>query len=368
MTDLRVALTRAGDLSVPDGVNTYVLNLAAALAERDVEVNVVCGSNVGGVSVEGVDVQALSESNLNSDNSRRVLAWMNDGARALKRIQPDIIHFNGIVPVSVKGGKVATNHGLVDTSPSQRMYAKTLYNSYADFVICSTTAHKMELESLGVKTDKLVVISPGIETGEFENRSLEEREDALLFVNPFPNKNLETVVRSLKLIGELIPAITLYIVGEGDEGYLNTCMDLAEELGVRSSISHLGFVSRERLRDLLSMVKVVVAPSFYESFGYIVLEAMCSGTPVIGSDRITPDLLRPGFTRYAVAPEDHIALAEGAVELLSDQARWAELSANSLDRAKHFDNDVVVPQIIDLYERLSSGVRCGPPSLIRDNV
>lgn len=353
MTDLRVALTRAGDLSVPDGVNTYVRNLAVALAERDVEVNVVCGSNVGGVSVEGIDVQAISESNMNSDNSRRVLVWRNDGAGVLKQIQPDIIHFNGVVPVSVKGGKVATNHGLVDMSPSQSMYAKTLYNSYTDFMVCSTTADKVELESLGVKTDTLVVISPGIETGEFENRSLEEREDALLFVNPYANKNLETLVRSLNLIGEQIPSLTLYIVGEDDEGYLKTCMDLAEQLGGCSSISPLGLVSRERLRELLSMVKVVAAPSFYESFGYIVLEAMCSGTPVIGSDRITTDLLRPGLTGYAIAPEDHIALAEGAVELLSNKARWAELSANSLDRAKFFDNDVVVSQMIDLYGRLA---------------
>ena len=126
MTGLRVALTRAGDLSVPDGVNTYVLNLAASLAERDVEVAVVCGSNEGGVDVEGVDVHAISEKSLNSDNSRRVLAWMNDGADALKRIEPDIIHFNGIVPVSVKGGKIATNHGLMDTTYAQRLYAKTL--------------------------------------------------------------------------------------------------------------------------------------------------------------------------------------------------------------------------------------------------
>jgi len=353
MVDLRVALTRAGDLSVHDGVNTYVLNLAAALADRDVKVTVVCGSNVGGISVEGVEVHAISKSNLNSDNLRRVLVWMTDGTRVLKRIQPDIIHFNGVVPVLVKGGKVATNHGLFNMYSSHKIYSKTLYNSYVDFVVCSNTAHKEELESLGVKTDKIIMISPGIETAKFQNRSIEEREDALLFVNPIAKKNLEIVVRSLKLIREKIPAIHLYIVGDGDEGYLTKCMDLAEQLGVYSSISHLGSVSQERLRDLLSVVKLVAAPSFYEPFGYIVLEAMCSGTPVIGSDRITPDLLRTGFTGYSVAPDDHIALAAGTVKLLSDQNRWVEFSTNSIDRAKNFDNDVVVPQIIDLYERLS---------------
>jgi len=356
MTGLRVALTRAGDLSVPDGVNTYVLNLAAALAKIDVEVTVVCGSNVGGIGVEGVEVHAISEKSLNSDNSRRVLAWMNDGADALRGIQPDIIHFNGVVPVSVKGGKIATNHGLMDATYAQRLYAKTLYSSYTDYVVCSTTVQKEKLEvSLGIKSSKLVVIPPGIEIGEFTNRPLQAREDSLLFVNPFPNKNLETVIRSLKLIRERVPAITLYIVGQGDERYFKICMGLAEQLGVRSCVAPLGHVSRERLKDLLNRVKVVMAPSFYESFGYIVLEAMCSGTPVIGSDRITTDLLVPGHTGFAIAPEDHIALAERAVELLSDPTRWVELSTNSIDRAKNFDNTAVTPQMIDLYERLSKG-------------
>ena len=223
-------------------------------------------------------------------------------------------------------------------------------------MVCSTTAQREELEaSLGIKSSKLVVINPGIETGEFTNQSLQAREDSLLFVNPFPNKNLETVIRSLKLIKEQVPEITLYIVGQGNEGYFKSCMDIAEQLGVRKCISPLGHVSRTQLRDLLSIVNAVVVPSFYESFGYIVLEAMCSGTPVIGSDRITTDLLVHGRTGFAVAPEDHIAMAERAVELLSDPNRWVELSTNSVDRAKNFDNAAVVPQMIDLYERLSKG-------------
>jgi len=354
MIDLRVALTRAGDLSVPDGVNTYVLNLAKALAERNVEVSVVCGSNVEGVSVEGVDINAISEKSLNPDNPRRVLAWMKDGAETLRKIDPGVIHFNGVVPVSVKGGKVVTNHGLVDMSASQRMYTKTVYNSYADYVVCSTAALREELESLGINSSKIVVIPPGIETGAFERAPFEGREDALLFVNPFPNKNLETVVRALKTLRERTPSIKLYVVGHGDKGYLDNCMALAEQLGVRSKITPLGFVSQQRLRDLLKRVKIVVAPSFYESFGYIVLEAMCSGTPVIGSDRITRDLLMPGQTGYTVPSEEHSALAERATELLSDPARWTELSSNSLDRAKSFDNEVIVPQMIDLYMRLAS--------------
>ncbi|MGD2200584.1 MAG: glycosyltransferase [Candidatus Bathyarchaeota archaeon] len=358
MKDLNIVLTRAGDLSTPDGVSTYVVNLAASLARYNLDVKIVCGSNIGNIEIRGVSIHTLSESNLNSDTLSRVLLWVTQGAKIIHGIRPDIIHFNGIIPVPFNGGKVVTNHGLYEIPFPNKFYTRILYNLYADYVLCSTSIHKEELEkSLGLESEKIAVISPGIETEVYKNRPFEEREDAILFVNPYFNKNLRTVIRSLKIIRKSVPSVKLYIVGEGSWDYYETCLELAVQLNIRSHVHPLGTLPHEKLRDLLSTVKILVAPSYYESFGYVVLEALCSGTPVIGSDRITEDLLIPEVTGHTTKPDDHNAIAEHAVELLSDPIRWSLFSDNAQKNAERFDNKNFVLKVVALYERVLQGLR-----------
>ena len=59
--------------------------------------------------------------------------------------------------------------------------------------------------------------------------------------------------------------------------------ELIKKLGIQQDVVFTGFVSDDQLRQLYNMAEVFVFPSFYEGFGFPILEAFCCGAAVITS-------------------------------------------------------------------------------------
>ena len=53
-----------------------------------------------------------------------------------------------------------------------------------------------------------------------------------------------------------------------------------ERLGLGDQVTFLGYISRERLRQLFRFAEFMIFPSLFEGFGIPVVEAMASGCPV----------------------------------------------------------------------------------------
>jgi glycogen synthase len=89
-----------------------------------------------------------------------------------------------------------------------------------------------------------------------------------------------------------------------------------------------GQVDEDRLDELYARATVLVAPSLYESFGLIYLEAMRFGVPVVGCRAGgIPEVVRDGETGLLVEP-DRPAELLGAIErLLGDPTLRAILGA-----------------------------------------
>jgi glycogen(starch) synthase len=84
-----------------------------------------------------------------------------------------------------------------------------------------------------------------------------------------------------------------------------------------ASVHFLGAVSDETLNRLYQECDLFVAPSLYESFGLIYLEAMNYGKPVIGCTAGgIPEVVDNGVTGLLVEPETPVALAEAIVRLV----------------------------------------------------
>jgi glycosyltransferase involved in cell wall biosynthesis len=83
------------------------------------------------------------------------------------------------------------------------------------------------------------------------------------------------------------------------------------------AVQFLGGVSEERLNQLYQECDLFVAPSLYESFGLIYLEAMNYGKAVIGCRAGgIPEVVDDGVNGLLVEPEAPAALAEAIVRLV----------------------------------------------------
>ncbi len=91
-------------------------------------------------------------------------------------------------------------------------------------------------------------------------------------------------------------------------------------------VTFLGHVPDEVLRDLYATCDVFVAPSHYESFGLILLEAMDCAKPVVACAAGGPlDIVIPEATGLLVPPRDADALAHAILHLASSRETRIEM-------------------------------------------
>jgi hypothetical protein len=120
------------------------------------------------------------------------------------------------------------------------------------------------------------------------------------------------------------------------------------------AVEFLGAVSEERLQQLYQDCNLFVAPSLYESFGLIYLEAMNYAKPVIGCwTGGVPEVVEDGVTGYLVEPEAPAQLAERMVQILHSPTQLRSLGLAGrqrlLDRFTHVH---MARQFAELYRRI----------------
>lgn len=164
----------------------------------------------------------------------------------------------------------------------------------------------------------------GLDRDKFQNFNL-KREDYVLSVGTcIPPKGYDFLIRSLShIVIEKRPR--LVIVGNSsDEGWVNYLNKLADENAVDLTIQTM--ITDEDLVRLYNKAKAVVYSPYLEPFGYVPLEAMACGTPVVGVKEggIKETVLHKKTGLLTQRDEKDFA---AAIELLfDDEVLWEELS------------------------------------------
>jgi glycosyltransferase involved in cell wall biosynthesis len=145
-----------------------------------------------------------------------------------------------------------------------------------------------------------------------------------------PHKGHDDAVEAMRELGG---GYRLLIAGTGEDSYVAGLKQKTAGL----PIEFPGFVS---MPEFLEKIDVLIAPSWEEPFGIVLLEAMASGTPVIGT--APRDVLHGTL----IPPRDPRALAQ-AIRSLSANQDVREARAHV---ERNFDIRRIVPQIEAFYE------------------
>jgi len=140
---------------------------------------------------------------------------------------------------------------------------------------------------------------------------------------------------------------------------------MAKRLGIADRVVFHGFVTRDRLFDLLDRCDVYVFPSLLEGWPASIVEALSLGLPVITTkhqgmqDMVTDDCGR------LVSATSSARRVSGFWSACAELARSPELverlSRGALRRAEVFGPDAQVPLILETYEAAlaAAGTRAG---------
>jgi glycosyltransferase involved in cell wall biosynthesis len=118
-----------------------------------------------------------------------------------------------------------------------------------------------------------------------------------------------------------LPDAEYWILGEGPE--LDCLQTLASNLGIGSQVKIWGLQPRNEVLIKLGQCSVLVHPSLHDSGGWVCLEAMAAGRPVICLDLGGPAqqvTVETGFKVPALNPEQTVkALADAMVQLAKNE-------------------------------------------------
>lgn len=224
-------------------------------------------------------------------------------------------------------------------------------------LIVNSARTKEELRGIGYQLEKMHVVYPGVRSDFFSSGipdDFSERKDRVICLAKMRRyKLIDLVVRAFQSVIVARPDCELIIAGrtnDVDPGYEAEIRELVKELKLGDNLRFEKDVSESRKIELLKSSRALILPSAIEGFSIAVIEANAYGTPAITSDRVPAAI--NGQNAIITPCFDVNSLSKAIILLLSDEARWRELSARASAFAKRFTWNASVTRFNVLIEEI----------------
>jgi len=130
-------------------------------------------------------------------------------------------------------------------------------------------------------------------------------------------------------------------------------MKMIKKLGLEKRVFLLGHVLHERLPSLYQGASLFIFPTYLESFGIPLIEAMASGLPIITSDlNICKEVCDDAVAYFRTGDEG--GLKQRMIEVMGSVELKKELSAKARQRAKNFTWESTASRFITVAEEICS--------------
>ena len=162
------------------------------------------------------------------------------------------------------------------------------------------------------------------------------------------NKNQQALLKMLDLIRDEIPKAKLMLVGpDHEDGKL---MRQAAQMGLSDRVLCLGW--RSDVPRLLGCADLYAASSRSEGLPLNIIEAMCSGLPVVAlRNRGHCELISHGKNGFLADREDARGLADHVLRLYRDEALRRRITSQAAEDVCRYDTENVLKQLAAIYER-----------------
>jgi glycosyltransferase involved in cell wall biosynthesis len=336
-----------------------------------------------------VNNHQLAEEIIDGIRVRRCPAGVRQGRafswsfiHALLTTDADIIHCHGygegrselsILLARLRGRKVIFApyfHIYPYRRPLRDYYDKTIgrfFFNLSDRVIVSTEYTYQHLLSLGVHREQLAIVPHVSRPEVFANEANEEESSRLLCQagvrgNPLilgvgqliERKGWEYAIRCLPSIVARFPEAKFLIIGPSrpaEPAFRQRLLQLATELHVIDHIQILQDNPPEFILAAYRSATILTHPSFVESFGLVLLEAMTAGVPVVAHNGTgIPCIIEDGVTGYVVDVRNTARYTNALLSLLSDSALRQRMGIEGQGQAgTHFGQTQVAEQLFAIY-------------------
>jgi len=288
----------------------------------------------------------------------------------------DIFHTPSQDLLDISGAKiVVTVHDLIFKTYPEGHSEDALKNaeeqvlntvSKADKIICYSKSTVSDLKKFyDVDDKKIKLIYAGIDGEVFYPMDYQQIDKAknklqkfginekfILFVGTIePRKNIGNLILAFNNLKKQnkIPH-KFVIIGMKGWNYENI-LELYEKSEFKNEIIFLDYQPNETLKNFYNLADVFVYPSFYEGFGFPILEAFSCGAAVITSNTSSCKEVGEGAA-LLTDPTNVDELTQSIFNVLSDERIKNNLKNRGLEKSKMFSWQKTAQQTLEVYREV----------------
>lgn len=226
-------------------------------------------------------------------------------------------------------------------------YRKASIYKLATLLVANSKGVAEDLTSYyGLKNSNITLLPNLIDAATLPYNDEEERKRQLLIVgNLIKLKGHSILLEQFKETLNVFPDLKLVIIGTGPEK--EPLMSKTENLGLRENVEFLGSVPYQNIRIYFSKSLIHVSASINEAFGFVNIEAMREGTPIIVTKSAGGrDLIKNDVNGCFFNLDNKNSLTEAISEILMNWKRY------SLGAQKTFMENYELDSQIENHKKL----------------
>lgn len=243
-----------------------------------------------------------------------------------------------------------SNEATRDFKYLPKLFLQRIYTVYAtNLMACSEDAGKYLF-----KNKKFEVMNNAIDSRKFiYNKEIREKiRKKLNIENSFvvghigrfkPEKNHKFLIEIFSEVKRKKNNAKLLLIGTGD--LENSIKKQVQELNLQNDVIFLG--NRTDVNNLYQAMDIFIFPSLFEGLGIVAIEAQASGTPIVCSNKLPPEIEISSICKKLSLSETAEVWADEAIKLAEDNKSKRNLQQEVINAG--FDLSDIVNKLQDFY-------------------
>lgn len=367
------------------GIGTYTYNMALALTRLGHSVHVITSTQAQNHTIQdqGVWVHRLNTRSIRP----KELALLHYSYLSAKKISQVACEFDIVQSSEFESEafwfafkkkhplitRLATPFFLIEDLNGKVFFGpRPLFNWMekkqtlnSDAIFTSTTAlADVVSQKWGIERSRVEIIPNSVDVSRVVRlgknmpapEMLQNRDYLLYFGRLEERKGVCIVAQALSSVFQRVPSISMVFVGS-DLGYRGSSMADYIKRELNPYLDRLIFIDnlpQEELFPIVKSAKMVIIPSLWEAFGFVCIEAMALGRPVIAtSGSGFEEIIEDNVSGFLVEPGNSEVLSQKILSVMKDEASLLRISAAARKRAQDFEVSKVAHKLIVYYHKVT---------------
>jgi glycosyltransferase involved in cell wall biosynthesis len=282
-------------------------------------------------------------------------------------MQSQDIHLASLASYFSPAAKIVFYQQMDSRHNKRDVWHRWIFSKLSLWITLTNSMRENVLSCTRMAGAKVKVVPLGTDLHRFDPACFNQREARSFFELPHdrkiigvlgridPGKGQEVLLRAVPEVAKHHPEILIVIAGDetaGEPGYRAYLEKICRTIGVDQYVKFLPFT--DAVPTLLAALDIFILPSFGETYGLVVIEAMAMEKSVIATNAGgLPEIIMDGKTGLLIEPRNVEAIANAIERILDDEDLRISLSRSARqDALRRFGMDSCVEALLGLLAPL----------------